>query len=90
MLATRVTHGALWFSAPRRKLDVPCDPSLRERTAKVIDAVASMLDTGRLPDVVHDARCQECQFLGYCLPDVVANSRRLTTYVEREVFACES
>jgi len=90
MLSTRITHGALWLSTSRRRIDVPCDSVLRDRTAKMIHAVASVIGTGRLPDVANDARCQECQFFGYCLPDLVANCRRLTTYVEREVFACES
>lgn len=88
MLATHVSHGALWYSGSRRRIQVECDAGLRARTTQAIDAIASVLESGHLPDVLHDSRCQECQLLGYCLPEVVAHKHRVAVYVKREVFAC--
>lgn len=89
MLSTHVSEGALWHSAPRRRTPVVFEPALRARTVQAIRAVRAIVESARLPDAPNDARCRECQLLGYCLPDVVAHEGRVAAYVNREVFACE-
>lgn len=88
MLSTHVSHGALWHSGPRQRSPVAFDSGLRVRTEEAIHAVRAVVESARLPDAPNDARCQECQLLGYCLPDVVAHQSRVDAYVNREVFAC--
>lgn len=89
MLSRRISHGALWHSAPRRRTPVDFDLALRARTEQTIHAVRAIVESACLPDVLDDARCQECQLADHCLPDVVAHEGRLITYVNGEVLACE-
>ena len=90
MLGRSVTQGALWFSGPRRRLPVLIDDTLRSRTLEVISAIRVLVDGGRLPVAVHDARCHECQLLGHCLPEVVTAPGMVEAYLTSEVLACES
>ncbi|MGD9675840.1 MAG: CRISPR-associated protein Cas4 [Candidatus Bipolaricaulia bacterium] len=89
MLSTRVSHGAVWYSRPRRRLRVEFDAALRSSTEGAIHAVACVLESGDLPAAPNDARCMQCQLVGYCLPDVVARGVLVSEYTRNEVFECE-
>jgi CRISPR-associated exonuclease Cas4 len=88
MLSIAVLQGALWHAGPRQRTPVLIDRALRARTQEAIEAVRTVVESPQLPAPPNDARCRECQLLGYCLPDVVAHERRVAAYVKREVFAC--
>jgi CRISPR-associated exonuclease Cas4 len=90
MLERPVDRGFLWFSGPRRRVEVPLDAELRNRTLSLIEQVRATLGASSLPHPVNDARCQECQLLGHCLPGVCAHPAAAARYVAREVFGCES
>ena len=89
MLERHIELGALWFSGPRRRRTVPIDAELRGRVRDVVESVRSLLADARLPGAVNDERCGECQLLGYCLPGVVSNAARVTSYLT-EVVECAS
>jgi|SRR5579875_185785 CRISPR-associated exonuclease Cas4 len=89
MLQRPVNFGAIWFSGPRRRHTVPIDSALRVRALDVVESVRSLLANARLPDAVNDERCRECQLLGYCLPGVVSDRARVTSYLA-EVVGCAS
>lgn len=89
MTGRDVLRGALWFSAVRRREEVGIDDRLRRRTLAAIDEVRSMFAASGLPAAPNDQRCTECQLLGHCLPDVVADPRAVAGYV-REIMCCES
>jgi len=90
MLGRPVTHGGLWFSGPRRRVDVRIGGPLRAEALRVIAEIRELIDAGRLPGAVNDARCRECQLLGHCLPDVVSAPSAVTAYIESEVLECGS
>jgi CRISPR-associated exonuclease Cas4 len=90
MLGRPVPVGYLWFSGPRRRLQVAMDADLRTRTLDLIDEVRATLSALALPVPVNDARCRECQLLGHCLPGVSAQPETVARYVDREVFGCGS
>lgn len=89
MTGTRVPTGAIWFSTSRRREEVPVDACLRDLTLTAIAAVRANLVSTRLPQAPNDDRCQECQLLGHCLPEVVAQPGVVDNYVQ-EVLWCVS
>lgn len=89
MTSTRVPSGAIWFSTSRRREEVLVDECLRELTLTAIEAVRANLASTRLPPAPNDERCQECQLLGHCLPEVVAQPGVVDHYVQ-EILWCGS
>lgn len=89
MTARRVGHGALWFGAPRRRVEVEIDKELRARTCSVIIEVRNWLAANALPPPVDDARCATCQLVEVCQPSLTAHPARITRHLE-QVFACGS
>lgn len=90
MLGRGVEVGFLWFSAPRRRITVRMDPDLRQDTLAMVERVRLAMQATRLPEPVNDARCDQCQLLGYCLPSVCAHPEGTSRYLAQEVFACGS
>lgn len=90
MTATAVPEGALWFSAHRRREVVAIDAQLRELTLTTIGEVRANLLATRLPAAPNDARCNQCQLLGHCLPDLVAGPSAVERYLHEKVFSCGS
>jgi CRISPR-associated exonuclease Cas4 len=88
MTGTPVPFGYVWYGAPRRRLRVDFDDSLRGRTVGIIDEIREVLRSDRLPPAVADRRCTECQLEPYCLPDVVIRPGDLLSYVNREILGC--
>lgn len=86
MTARPVTEGALWFSGPRRRERVALDDALRTQTRGVINEIRDNLRRRVLPPAPADERCGQCQLLGHCLPDLVADTQRVERYLARVVF----
>lgn len=75
MLGTPVTEGALFYGQTRRRKDVPIDDTLRALTRTVIDETRAMIDSGRTPSAVYDAkRCDACSLIDLCQPRWLAHS----------------
>lgn len=82
MLDVEVPVGYLWFSAHRRRERVELDRALRQETMDVVQQIRSSFEAPVLPAAVDDERCQECQLIGHCLPDVVADPDGVTSYMD--------
>lgn len=87
MTGKKVKNGAIWFSGPRRRSSVSFDQGLREHTLATIEAIREALDRKALPSAPNDVRCVECQLIGHCLPDLVANPVRVDQYM-MHLFRC--
>lgn len=89
MTDRRVELGALWFGAPRRRVEVALDEELRLRTCSVIAEVRSWLTSRTLPPAADDERCTTCQLVEVCQPSLTAHPARVARHLE-EVFSCDS
>ncbi len=87
MTGRRVARGALWFAAPRRRLEVELDEDLRTLTCSVIEEVRCWLTAQVLPPALDDDRCATCQLVEVCQPSLTAHPGRVARHLE-EVFAC--
>ncbi len=82
-----VPVGFLWLNGPRRRYRVRFDPLLRARTLSAIAEVRAWLGSDGLPPPVNDVRCQRCQLLDYCQPELCANRDTVRAYLA-EVVGC--
>ena len=90
MTGIPVAEGAIWFAATRRRQRVEFDERLRTRTLTVIEEVRAELCSALLPEPAGDNRCQACQLLGVCQPEVSGRTLRVERYMEEEVRRCGS
>lgn len=90
MLGVDVPVGHIWFSAHRRRERVELDKTLRAEMVDVVRRIRASFDDPALPAAVADERCSECQLIGHCLPDVVADPGQVTAYLAQELPACAS
>lgn len=90
MTGQSVSHGAVWFAGPRRRITFEIDDNLRCRTAEVIVSVRQLRDDPRLPEPANDERCDSCQLWARCLPHVVADPERIGRYLQQVVYQCRS
>ncbi|MGK2913832.1 MAG: CRISPR-associated protein Cas4 [Porticoccaceae bacterium] len=72
MLDRPVPFGAIYHASSRRRREVAITPELRELVIATADAIRAMLQSGRLPPPVNDARCRECSLNEICEPAALA------------------
>lgn len=75
MLGVAVPNGALYFHGSRERVEVVFTDALKKKVEDAALAVREMLQSGRMPPPVNDARCEECSLNDSCAPGVVANKR---------------
>jgi CRISPR-associated exonuclease Cas4 len=81
MMGVSVEQGALWYWQIRRRIQVPIESDLRERTHEVIEQVRSLLESGLTPKAEFAKKCKACSLFDQCNPQLTSSdqSRR---YVE--------
>jgi CRISPR-associated exonuclease Cas4 len=87
MLDVDVPEGALYYGKKRRRQPVTFDRALRTLTEETAERLHRLLDSGRTPPAVHDARCDRCSLLEICLPAAPEASAR--AYLDRLLGAGE-
>ena len=88
MLGVAVPSGSVWYGGLRRRVEVELTEGLREQVTVAIHAIREQLLTGVLPGAANDERCNECQLLHHCLPEVTSSTRKIQRYVSNVVFGC--
>lgn len=90
MMGAPISAGAIWYGGRRRRHHVVFDEDLRLLTLNTIDEVRATLTSSELPPAVDDRRCDECQLLGHCIPNVSGHPERVERYVRLKVLSCGS
>ncbi len=67
-----IPHGYVFYIGSKRRRKVPFDRELRETTLRYVAEARSLLDAKKIPNPVHDNRCNGCSVRPICLPDEVA------------------
>lgn len=81
-----ITHGAIYHHGSRRRREVVITQELRDKVIDAVNAIRAMIDSGKLPPPVNDARCKECSLKEICQPDALAERYRLKSLRE-ELFS---
>ena len=77
-----ITHGAIYHHGSRRRREVAITQELRDKVEETVNAIRAMMDSGKLPPPVNDARCKECSLKEICQPDALAERYRLKSLRE--------
>lgn len=77
MLSRPVSDGAIYHASSRRRREVAITPELKQLVIETADAIRGMLQSGKLPPPVNDARCKECSLKDICQPEALAERVRL-------------
>ena len=72
MTSKTITHGAIYHHGSRRRREVAITQDLRDKVEETVNAIRAMMDSGKLPPPVNDARCKECSLKEICQPQAVA------------------
>ena len=64
--------GVLYFVGSKRRVPVPFDDALEDRTRELLLEARAMADGGTIPPPLRDSpKCPRCSLVGICLPDEV-------------------
>ena len=69
---TSVPHGYIYYIGSKRRRKVVFDAELRQISRAFVTEAELLLETKKIPEPVHDNRCNGCSVRGICLPDEVA------------------
>ncbi|MBF0305447.1 MAG: CRISPR-associated protein Cas4 [Alphaproteobacteria bacterium] len=88
MFGHPVPEGALYYGRTRHRQPVSFDVELRRLTEEVIEAVRTMLRSGRTPAPRWDrAKCGACSLAGACQPRPLTRPRRVADWLVRQLDA---
>lgn len=88
MLAVDIPYGNVWYGGPRRRTRVDFTGALRSEVRSVVEKIRDQMLTGILPNPANDQRCDECQLLHHCLPQLSGAPRKVRRYMTDIVFGC--
>lgn len=67
-----ITQGAIYHHGSRHRREVEITQELRDKVEETVNDIRTMMDSGKLPPPVNDARCNECSLKEICQPEAVA------------------
>jgi len=82
MLGVRILEGAIFYRAPRRRLDVALDDRLRDATEAAVARLHGLTGAGRTPLAVYEKKCRSCSLIDLCLPRTTDGKRTVAGYIE--------
>jgi CRISPR-associated exonuclease Cas4 len=89
MFGGHIAGGALYYAAPRRRVDVPFDAGLRMLTRTLARRMHELYESGRTPPAVYEPKCDSCSLMGICMPRLVAKPPVVARYLARAKAAGE-
>lgn len=89
MTGRSVPCGAIYHASSHRRREVVISPALRQLVADTTTAIRQMLQSGRMPPAVNDARCRECSLREICQPQVLTEAAKRRT-LRSQLFNAEA
>jgi CRISPR-associated exonuclease Cas4 len=85
MLGVVIPGGALFYGKTRRRQEVGFDDALRAETADAARRLHALVASSRTPGPVLTAKCENCSFLGLCLPKTIGRQKSALDYLKKIV-----
>jgi len=64
-----IPEARIFYGKTRRRLDVPLDPALRQRTRDAVAQLHKLLGSGQTPPAAYTkAKCDGCSLIQLCMP----------------------
>ena len=83
MMGCEIHEGELFYHKIRRRLHVPIDDKLRQRTEDAINQVRLLIETNTTPRVEFGPKCKNCSLLNLCLPKGTNSTKNPKLYLSR-------
>jgi CRISPR-associated exonuclease Cas4 len=68
MLGKTISLGYIYYAQSHQRQPVEMTEALRQETIATIQAVATILETGRMPPAIYSVRCKGCSLYQQCMP----------------------
>lgn len=78
-----IVAGAIFYGQTRRRLDVPFDNSLRDKTRAAAARFHEIIRTGVTPTARREKKCDRCSLLNLCLPEALRPRKTPTAYLRQ-------
>jgi CRISPR-associated exonuclease Cas4 len=88
MTGHSIPLGAIYHASSHRRREVVITPALRQLVRDTTMTIRAMLNSGKMPSPIHDARCRECSLIDLCQPQMLAESARLKQ-IRAQLFSTE-
>jgi CRISPR-associated exonuclease Cas4 len=85
MLQTAIPKGAIFYGAPRRRLEVSFTAALRERTETLAATMHQLYRDRQTPAAIPGSYCRSCSLVDICLPKATAHEEGTAKWVERQL-----
>ncbi|WP_397569851.1 CRISPR-associated protein Cas4 [Schlesneria sp. T3-172] len=83
MLGVTIPTAMLFYGQQRRRVDVPCDDVLRERTRAAAQRLHEMIRSRKTPPAVYEKKCDSCSLKSLCLPTATSRNHSAMDYLQR-------
>jgi CRISPR-associated exonuclease Cas4 len=83
MCGCDIPEGELFYHAVRRRLRVPFDDALRQRTEQAIVEIRILIETNITLRVEFGPKCKNCSLLNLCLPKGTNSTKNPKLYLSR-------
>lgn len=80
MTGEPVLRGAIFHASSQHRREVVFDADLRKRLQEAVAGLRQLLQQTSLPEAPNDARCRNCSLNSSCLPQVVADPKRVDRF----------
>ena len=85
MLNVQILEGALFYGKTRRRLNVIFDEDLRQETEVAATRLHELISAGKTPKPEYTKKCDNCSFVGVCLPKTFGKSRSVNRYLQNAI-----
>lgn len=87
MLRISVPEGAIFYGRNRRRREVQFTETLRELTRQTARRLHRLVQSGRTPIAVREAKCRNCSLQDLCMPQLVDRAASVADYLANALLA---
>ncbi len=82
MLDIEVPRGAIYYAASKKRLEVEFDQELRATTEHAAKHFRKIMDERIVPPPQPGPRCRNCSLVNLCMPEIIAQRRDVSRYID--------
>ena len=80
-----IEKGLIYYWGIKRRVEVPFDDTLRNKTIDTIEKVRELFKSERTPTPIYSRKCKSCSLHDECIPEVLQNPKKIETYISRMI-----
>nr|WP_252263943.1 CRISPR-associated protein Cas4 [Paracidobacterium acidisoli] len=85
MLGASIPAGAIFYGDPRRRLEIPFTPQLRERTEQLAATMHRLYRERITPPAQPGPYCRSCSLINICLPEATATQTGAAHWLSQQL-----